>query len=142
MCPHLCKRQPKKRLKTSPLPDIFTQTNQKRGWHLSAPLWFCALASLFNSLRAGINYAKIVKRRLAKQMSWTYVTRSLNACQSHAVVAQLVRAPDCGSGGRWFEPTQPYHSTAKTDPLIPRVPGTRHAEPRYLDCRSLVSVRV
>src|ERR1700761_7220776 len=26
-----------------------------------------------------------------------------------AVVAQLVRAPDCGSGGRWFEPTQLYH---------------------------------
>ena len=25
-----------------------------------------------------------------------------------AVVAQLVRAPDCGSGGRWFEPTQLY----------------------------------
>src|SRR6185437_7621835 len=27
-----------------------------------------------------------------------------------AVVAQLVRAPDCGSGGRWFKPTQLYHS--------------------------------
>ncbi len=26
-----------------------------------------------------------------------------------AVVAQLVRAPDCGSGGRWFEPSQRYH---------------------------------
>src|SRR5438045_7715163 len=26
-----------------------------------------------------------------------------------AVVAQLVRAPDCGSGGRWFKPTQLYH---------------------------------
>jgi hypothetical protein len=26
-----------------------------------------------------------------------------------AVVAQLVRAPDCGSGGRWFDPSQPYH---------------------------------
>ena len=25
-----------------------------------------------------------------------------------AVVAQLVRAPDCGSGGRWFKPTQLY----------------------------------
>ncbi len=27
-----------------------------------------------------------------------------------AAVAQLVRAPDCGSGGRRFEPTQLYHS--------------------------------
>src|SRR5215472_7956004 len=25
-----------------------------------------------------------------------------------AAVAQLVRAPDCGSGGRWFESTQLY----------------------------------
>src|SRR5262245_10760071 len=37
----------------------------------------------------------------------------MRAC---AVVAQLVRAPDCGSGGRWFEPTQLYH-----------FPGFRHA---------------
>lgn len=29
-------------------------------------------------------------------------------CVPWAVVAQLVRAPDCGSGGRWFEPTQLY----------------------------------
>jgi hypothetical protein len=28
-----------------------------------------------------------------------------------AVVAQLVRAPVCGTGGRWFEPTQLYHPT-------------------------------
>jgi hypothetical protein len=27
---------------------------------------------------------------------------------SRAAVAQLVRAPDCGSGGRWFESTQLY----------------------------------
>ena len=27
----------------------------------------------------------------------------------YAVVAQLVRAPVCGTGGRWFEPTQLYH---------------------------------
>ena len=26
-----------------------------------------------------------------------------------AAVAQLVRAPGCGPGGRWFEPTQLYH---------------------------------
>src|SRR3954463_16369571 len=28
-----------------------------------------------------------------------------------AVVAQLVRAPVCGTGGRWFEPTQLYQQT-------------------------------
>jgi hypothetical protein len=28
-----------------------------------------------------------------------------------AVVAQLVRAPVCGTGGRWFEPTQLYQGT-------------------------------
>src|SRR5438105_15027194 len=28
--------------------------------------------------------------------------------RARAVVAQLVRAPDCGSGGRWFESTQLY----------------------------------
>ena len=28
--------------------------------------------------------------------------------RSRAAVAQLVRAPDCGSGGRWFESTQLY----------------------------------
>ena len=27
-----------------------------------------------------------------------------------AAVAQLVRAPGCGSGGRWFESHQLYHS--------------------------------
>jgi bifunctional non-homologous end joining protein LigD len=35
-----------------------------------------------------------------------------------AVVAQLVRAPVCGTGGRWFEPTQLYHfSITYADPL-------------------------
>ena len=34
---------------------------------------------------------------------------ALTVPPSCAVVAQLVRAPDCGSGGRWFEPTQLYH---------------------------------
>src|SRR5262245_485167 len=29
-----------------------------------------------------------------------------------AAVAQLVRAPDCGSGGRWFESTQLYQSSS------------------------------
>ncbi len=27
----------------------------------------------------------------------------------HALVAQLVRASDCGSEGRWFESTRVYH---------------------------------
>ena len=30
------------------------------------------------------------------------------ASRQDAVVAQLVRAPVCGTGGRWFEPTQLY----------------------------------
>jgi hypothetical protein len=34
--------------------------------------------------------------------------RGLGAC---AAVAQLVRAPDCGSGGRWFESTQLYQNS-------------------------------
>ena len=33
----------------------------------------------------------------------------LRALPKDAVVAQLVRAPVCGTGGRWFEPTQLYH---------------------------------
>src|SRR5258706_8492727 len=38
-----------------------------------------------------------------------------------AVVAQLVRAPDCGSGGRWFKPTQLYHffQTLNSDVCTP-----------------------
>ena len=32
-----------------------------------------------------------------------------------AVVAQMVRAPDCGSGGRWFDPSQRYHSSRRVD---------------------------
>src|SRR5882724_13710532 len=34
--------------------------------------------------------------------------------EPRAAVAQLVRAPDCGSGGRWFEPTQLYHPTLRS----------------------------
>lgn len=33
---------------------------------------------------------------------------SQGAARQDAVVAQLVRAPVCGTGGRWFEPTQLY----------------------------------
>lgn len=32
----------------------------------------------------------------------------LFAARACAAVAQLVRAPVCGTGGRWFEPTQLY----------------------------------
>jgi hypothetical protein len=32
--------------------------------------------------------------------------------RARAAVAQLVRAPDCGSGGRWFESTQLYQRIA------------------------------
>src|SRR5215471_13132711 len=34
----------------------------------------------------------------------------LGSPRHRAAVAQLVRAPDCGSGGRRFESTQLYHS--------------------------------
>ena len=34
---------------------------------------------------------------------------SFPAPSRHAAVAQLVRAPVCGTGGRWFEPTLLYH---------------------------------
>lgn len=34
---------------------------------------------------------------------------------TRAVVAQMVRAPDCGSGGRWFDPSQRYHSSRRVD---------------------------
>src|SRR5580693_6639379 len=37
-----------------------------------------------------------------------------------AVVAQLVRAPVCGTGGRWFEPTQLYQLKHWNGQLIPR----------------------
>ena len=49
-----------------------------------------------------------------------------------AVVAQLVRALDCGSRGRWFESTQPYHPVSLSPsfykvsgivPSFPRVAG-------------------
>ena len=36
--------------------------------------------------------------------------RSCRLMRACAAVAQLVRAPVCGTGGRWFEPTQLYHS--------------------------------
>src|SRR5260370_36659393 len=35
----------------------------------------------------------------------------------HAAVAQLVRAPDCGSGGRWFESARLYHPGFSSHPV-------------------------
>ena len=42
-----------------------------------------------------------------------YVPPDLPNGQPRAAVAQLVRAPDCGSGGRWFESTQLYQHKIK-----------------------------
>src|SRR5208282_4428590 len=39
--------------------------------------------------------------------------------RARAAVAQLVRAPDCGSGGRWFESTQLYQQRRRSV-LLPR----------------------
>src|SRR6186713_1896208 len=39
------------------------------------------------------------------------------ASRQDAVVAQLVRAPVCGTGGRWFEPTQLYQPSLRCLPL-------------------------
>src|SRR5581483_12044462 len=36
-----------------------------------------------------------------------------------AVVAQLVRAPVCGTGGRWFEPTQLYQPSTPANLCTP-----------------------
>src|ERR1700723_2385007 len=49
-----------------------------------------------------------------------------------AVVAQLVRAPVCGTGGRWFEPTQLYQRPSRV-PLPQQIieavfPSHRHGE--------------
>src|ERR1043166_6542307 len=38
-----------------------------------------------------------------------------------AAVAQLVRALDCGSRGRWFDPTQLYHSFSGNSCLTIRI---------------------
>src|SRR3954471_2086271 len=42
-------------------------------------------------------------------VSGPFATPLFGASREDAVVAQLVRAPVCGTGGRWFEPTQLYH---------------------------------
>ena len=43
--------------------------------------------------------------------SFRPVRRPLSGPAKDAVVAQLVRAPVCGTGGRWFEPTQLYQTS-------------------------------
>src|SRR5262249_13050570 len=42
-----------------------------------------------------------------------------------AAVAQLVRAPGCGPGGRWFESTQLYHSPANGMGILPKEQAQR-----------------
>jgi hypothetical protein len=58
--------------------------------------------------------AALPKRTLAP--SFPPSSRPLGGHQD-AVVAQLVRAPVCGTGGRWFEPTQLYQ------PSTPQLAG-------------------
>ena len=41
-----------------------------------------------------------------------------------AAVAQLVRAPDCGSGGRWFESPQLYQPKFQSAPLLTTLSST------------------
>ena len=52
-----------------------------------------------------------------------------------AVVAQLVRAPDCGSGGRWFKPTQLYHSQASRISAIQTRTAPEGAASAFRCCR-------
>jgi hypothetical protein len=52
-----------------------------------------------------------------------------------AAVAQLVRALDCGSRGRWFDPTQLYHSSS----CEPSDDGADEAGPPFGRCRRVHS---
>ena len=45
-----------------------------------------------------------------------------------AAVAQMVRAPVCGTGGRWFEATQLYHSSLPFS-IADRARGARRLRP-------------
>ncbi len=49
---------------------------------------------------------------------WTAAARARDASLPCAVVAQLVRASDCGSEGRWFNSSQPYHSFRKQNQFL------------------------
>ena len=51
-----------------------------------------------------LNLIKIRKMRLLRSFKTTWVRMN-----SMVAVAQLVRAPGCGSGGRGFETHQPPH---------------------------------
>src|ERR1051325_1030090 len=54
----------------------------------------------------GVFAFRFVRRKAARLL----LRGTLHSFRSPwAVVAQLVRAPDCGSGGRWFDPTRLYH---------------------------------
>jgi hypothetical protein len=63
-----------------------------------------------------------------------------------AAVAQLVRAPDCGSGGRWFESTQLYQKNHLISHacLAARRAGANRSTPRRRwsrPCRRSASLR-
>jgi hypothetical protein len=51
-----------------------------------------------------------------------------------AAVAQLVRAPDCGSGGRWFESTQLYQREKPAE--SPKLRWVRRYDLRVNNCPS------
>jgi hypothetical protein len=61
-----------------------------------------------------------------------------------AVVAQLVRAPVCGTGGRWFEPTQLYHKINNLAYISPdrRTIGWSLGTNRPRSCRSCAIIFV
>src|ERR1700694_1661017 len=48
------------------------------------------------------------QRRALHLVSAPFGDPFFRGLRKDAVVAQLVRAPVCGTGGRWFEPTQLY----------------------------------
>ena len=59
-----------------------------------------------------------------------------------AVVAQLVRAPVCGTGGRWFEPTQlyqPFKAVRSASITTPICLVLHRAEPNDLANRNFTA---
>ena len=53
-------------------------------------------------------FAALPKAAVAPSFRLVRHPRFVGGWPKDAVVAQLVRAPVCGTGGRWFEPTQLY----------------------------------
>src|SRR5437763_6604803 len=89
-------------------------------------------------------FAFLVRVWLCRRSSWPCQTRWLHLVsapfgdpflrgrQSDAVVAQLVRAPVCGTGGRWFEPTQLYQTLPSDVP--DHTTGSRAGAPAASPC--------